>query len=86
MTTKPHRFAATVILEAILAYKKREGEYPSQRALCVEAERSLAHVNAMVKHLVDQGYVRLSKSGGRIIEAHYGIVTDPDKEKSHDPV
>ena len=83
MSNTPTRYAANSILEAILAYKKREGEYPSQRALCVEAERSLAHVNAMVKHLVDQGYVRLSKSGGRIIEAHYGIVTDPEKEKEH---
>lgn len=82
MSNKPHRYAANSILEAILAYKKREGEYPSQRSLSVEANRSLAHTNEQVKTLVKQGFVKLSKSGGRIIEAHYGIVTDPEKEKA----
>jgi hypothetical protein len=66
----PHRFSAHHVLNAILAYRKREGEYPSQRALSVEAEKSLAHTNSQVALLVKQGYVKLSKSGGRIIEAH----------------
>lgn len=65
-----HRFSANHVLNAILTYYRREGEMPSQRALAVEAEKSLAHTNAMVSELVRQGFVKLSKSGGRIISAH----------------
>jgi len=82
--SKPHRYSANTILEAILAYKKREGEYPSQRALCVEADRSLAHVNAMVKFLEDKGYIRLSKAGGRIIEARNEIVPEHTEQEKED--
>ena len=67
---KPHRFSANHVLNAILEYHRREGEYPSQRALAVEADKSLAHTNSMVAMLVQQGFVKLSKSGGRIIAAH----------------
>ncbi len=66
----PHKFSANTILDAILRYYKREGEMPSQRALAVEADKSLAHTNSMVAMLVQQGFVKLSKSGGRIIAAH----------------
>lgn len=66
----PHRFSAHHVLNAILAYRKREGEFPSQRALSVEAEKSLAHTNAQIALLVKQGYVKLSRTGNRIVEAH----------------
>ena len=65
-----HRYSANAVLDAILIYKRREGEWPSQRALAVEADRSLAHVNAQVKILVEKGYVKMSKTGRRIIAAH----------------
>ena len=77
-----HRFSANHVLNAILAYHRREGEYPSQRALAVEADKSLAHTNSMVAMLVKQGFVKLSKSGGRIIAAH----PENQEEKTNDPV
>lgn len=63
------RYKANVILDAILAYKKREGEWPSQRALCVEADCSLGFANQMVALLAEKGFVRLSKTQNRIIDA-----------------
>lgn len=77
-----HRFSANHVLNAILAYHRREGEFPSQRALAVEADKSLAHTNSMVAMLVQQGFVKLSKSGGRIIAAH----SENQEEKTNDPV
>lgn len=76
-----HRFSANHVLNAILEYYRREGEYPSQRALAVEADKSLAHTNAMIAMLVQQGFVKLSKSGGRIIAAH-----SESQEKTNDTV
>lgn len=80
--TKPHRYSANAILRVLLAYKAREGEYPNQRVLAAEAGRSLAHTNSMVKILADQGYVKLSKVGNRIIEAR-AEVAEPEKEKTN---
>ena len=76
-----HRFSANHVLNAILAYHRREGEYPSQRALAVEADKSLAHTNSMVAMLVQQGFVKMSKTGRRIIAAYSEV-----KEKTNDPV
>lgn len=81
--TKPHRYSANAILRVLLAYKAREGEYPNQRVLAAEAGRSLAHTNSMVKILVDQGYVKLSKVGNRIIEARAEITQEQEKEHAN---
>ena len=81
--TKPHRYSANAILRVLLAYKEREGEYPNQRVLAAEAGRSLAHTNSMVKILVDQGYVKLSKVGNRIIEASAEILHEQEKEHAN---